>query len=48
VFNVPRFRRASQDRFFLCLYGEQARVDPAAARQWLQRLGAAEVYDVET
>jgi hypothetical protein len=44
VFNVPRFGRASRDRFFLCV---EAR-DPqfGSARGFLESLGAIEVADV--
>lgn len=47
VFNVHRFRRASQDRFFLALTLTLGELDRATARAWLRSLGAAEVYDIE-
>lgn len=38
VFNVPRFARATQDRFFLCIEATDSRFDPAATRQFLESL----------
>ena len=38
VFNVPRFDRASQDRFFLCIEAADPRFDPEATRRFLESL----------
>jgi hypothetical protein len=46
VFNVPRFARASQDRFFLCIEADDSKFDRAATRDFLAGLGPAEVTEV--
>jgi hypothetical protein len=46
VFNVPRFARASRDRFFLCVQASDPLFDPIVTRDFLKRLGAREVSDV--
>jgi hypothetical protein len=38
VFNVPRFDRASQDRFFLCIEATDSHFDAVATRALLQSL----------
>jgi hypothetical protein len=48
VFNVPEFRRASIDRFFLCIETEDPKFDHAATRKFLdslQPLKISEVWD---
>lgn len=47
VFNVPRFIRASQDRFFLSIEAEDPQFDPDRTRRFLESLGPVGVYDVE-
>ncbi len=47
VFNVPRFERASQDAFFLCIESEDPLFDRGATRQFLQSLGPVRVSEVE-
>lgn len=47
VFNVPRFLRASQDRFFLSIEAEDPRFDPDRTRRFLEGLGPVGIYDVE-
>lgn len=47
VFNVPEFRRASIDRFFLCLEAADPKFDPEATRKFLETLGACAVKEVE-
>jgi len=47
VFNAPRFRLASQDRFFLCVEANDPQFDVTETRQFLQRFGPAEVVAVE-
>jgi molybdopterin-containing oxidoreductase family membrane subunit len=47
VFNAPRFRLASQDRFFLCVEALDAKFDLVQTRQFLESLGADEVVAVE-
>ncbi|MCC7163018.1 MAG: DUF3341 domain-containing protein [Anaerolineae bacterium] len=47
VFNVPRFGRASQDRFFLLIEARDRFFRHATTRKLLEELGAYEVSDVE-
>ncbi len=46
VFNVPRFERASQDRFFLCIEASDSHFDAILTRQFLAELHPAEVMEV--
>ena|SRR5579884_2709065 len=46
VFNVDEFARASTDRFFLVIQADDPRFDPGLTRDFLQSLGAREVFDV--
>jgi hypothetical protein len=46
LFNVPRFDRATQDRFFLCIEATDPRYDPEGVRQFLAGLNPAEVLEV--
>lgn len=47
VFNAPRFERASQDRFFLCIEATDPRFDRVKTRQLLESMGARLVSEVE-
>jgi len=47
VFNVPRFERASRDRFFLLVESADPKFDREQTREFLKGLNAAEVSDVE-
>lgn len=47
VFNAPRFERASQDRFFLCIEAKDPLFDRTKTRQFLENLGARLVSEVE-
>jgi hypothetical protein len=47
VFNVPRFKLASQDRFFLCVKANDPKFDMAETRRFLESLGPEEVVAVE-
>jgi hypothetical protein len=47
VFNAPRFRYASQDRFFLCVEACDPNFDPTRTRAFLEGLQPAQVVDVE-
>ena len=47
VFNAPRFKLASQDRFFLCVEANDPKFELAATRQFLEGLHPAEVVAVE-
>jgi len=46
VFNVPRFARASRDRFFLVVFSSDVKYDPAATRQFLESLDPRSVSEV--
>jgi hypothetical protein len=46
LFNVPRFDRASQDRFFLCIEASDPRFDRTRTNEFLAGLGAAAVIEV--
>ena len=46
VFNVPRFARASQDRFFLCIEAADPQFKRDETRRFLEGLGAREVSEV--
>jgi hypothetical protein len=47
VFNSPRFRRASQDRFFIHIDAADPQYDAAAARAFAETLGAAHIESLE-
>jgi len=46
VFNVPRFARASQDGFFLCIESTDPKFDREATARFLEETGADEVNEV--
>lgn len=46
VFNVDRFERASQDRFFLCIEAADPRFDAERTAELLRLTGATEVHRV--
>jgi ActD protein len=46
VFNVPRFTRASRDRFFLVVFSSDVKYDPAVTRQFLESLDPRSVSEV--
>jgi hypothetical protein len=46
LFNVPRFARASQDRFFLCIESIDPRFDAGVTRRFLEEQGAQAVFEV--
>lgn len=47
VFNAPRFERASQDRFFLCIEASDPLFDRANTLHFLEATGARMVSEVE-
>jgi hypothetical protein len=47
VFNVPKFARASKDRFFLCVEAADPLFDQKRTREFLSSLTPYEVADVE-
>jgi hypothetical protein len=46
IFNVPRFVRATQDRFFLCVEATDPRFDRERTKQFLAGLNPDEVTEV--
>jgi hypothetical protein len=46
LFAVPEFKRASQDRFFLCIEGRDARFDATKTHGFLTALGAMKIVEV--
>jgi hypothetical protein len=46
VFNVPRFERATQDKFFLIIFSSDARYDTIHTRAFLEGLGAKSISEV--
>lgn len=47
LFAVPQFKRASQDRFFLCVLTKDPMFDMQKTRRFLEQTGALGVYEVE-
>jgi hypothetical protein len=47
VFNAPNFLRASQDRFFLCIFADDPQFDAVKTRDFLQAMSPAGVTEVE-
>ncbi|MCS6831388.1 MAG: DUF3341 domain-containing protein [bacterium] len=47
IFNAPRFERASQDRFFLCIEATDPLFDRTGTRHFLESTGARLVSEVE-
>ena len=47
VFNVPEFRRASIDRFFLCIESTDPKFDRESTGRFLESLNPAKVTEVE-
>jgi hypothetical protein len=48
LFSVPQFKRATQDRFFLCIRAKDPKFDAAKTRAFLTKTGALGVYEVES
>lgn len=48
VFNVPRFRLATRNRFFLCIKARDPKFHAEKTGQFLAGLGAREVSEIET
>jgi hypothetical protein len=47
VFNVPGFRLASRNRFFLCIRSNDPQFEPAEVRRFLEELAPLRVDEVE-
>ena len=46
LFDLDRFRRASADRFFLAIFGNDPRFERDAVRRFLEDLGPSAVEEV--
>jgi hypothetical protein len=46
LFNIPAFDRASTDRFFLCIETADPQFNLQSTRQFLESLGAIQIYEV--
>ena len=46
LFNVPEFKRASHDSFFICIEARDSKFDRAATAKFLEGLKPAEVHEV--
>lgn len=46
LFNVEAFKRATQDRFFLCIKARDKQFDLERTRRFLQKTGAVDVHEV--
>jgi len=47
VFNAPDFDLATRNRFFLCLRGQEERIDPDAAQHWLREKQPIRVFSID-
>lgn len=47
IFNAPRFAMASNDRFFLCIESRDPKFDRVRTAQFLEKLNAHDVNEVE-
>ena len=47
IFNAPRFDRASQDRFFLCIEARDGMFERERTEDFLLNLGPQRVSEVE-
>lgn len=47
LFNVPEFKLASRDRFFLCIMAADPQFEPEPTRQFLEQLTPYRVFDVQ-
>jgi hypothetical protein len=47
VFNLEAFKRASRDRFFLCIEAEDPQYDRQGTEEFLRSLNPREVSEVE-
>lgn len=47
IFNTPGFERASNNGLFLCIESEDPKFDLSETKQFLERLGASAVSEVE-
>ena len=46
VFNVPQFERASQDRFFLCVFAADPKFNAPETRRFLESLKPISIAEV--
>jgi hypothetical protein len=46
VFNVPQFKLASRNRFFLCIEARDPAFELASTRRFLEQLSAHGIFEV--
>jgi hypothetical protein len=47
VFNVPRFKLATREKFFLLIKSDDPKFDYEETKEFMESLGPQEVFDVD-
>ena len=47
IFNIPEFKQATMDQFFLCVSAGDIKFHPERTKKLLEDTGAEDVYPVE-